>query len=134
MDEDTLIYFRHPRGAEPGSLYETILLSSSEPRMVLTPAHGEADVSHDGETIATFRMDPEGMSLVRVERVGAKTPIVDPLPVAATYGSPRWSPDDRYLAYQVWVSLGNAETKVRDSLVGHRRLGFKTRHVSHRGH
>ncbi len=116
-DNNTLIYFRHPEEeGDPGSLWETLILSSTPPRP-LGPAEGEADVSHSAQRIATFRTDPGGPALILSERGVNGTETVIPLP-GGEYGAPRWSPDDRYVAFQVRLSLNESAIQTIDVATG----------------
>ena len=60
---------------------------------------GEGDISHDGRRIATFRMQDNRTVLAILERDGLKVERVKQLPALAEFGSPRWSPDDRWIAF-----------------------------------
>jgi len=112
IDENTLIYFRHPHEeGEDGSLWRTLVMGS-KPRRI-GPAAGEADVSRSSETIATFRAGGEGPALILVDLAGERPERAIPLP-AGIYGSPRWSPEGRYVAFQVSFSLGESEIQVME--------------------
>jgi Tol biopolymer transport system component len=141
-DEDTLIYFVHRDGeGAAGSLWEKAYLGSSSPRLLTESAQGEADVSHSGRTIATFRSEDEGPSLVLMERNGEKAETVTRLPAVMAegsglagaailkYRSPRWSPDDRYLAFQAMTNLNTSEIRVLDLVGGQTKTVARTGQV-----
>ena len=68
------------------------------PRRIAS-SQGEGDISHDGRRIATFRTQDNRTVLAILERDGSKVQRVKPLPALAEFGSPRWSPDDRWIAF-----------------------------------
>lgn len=127
-DENTLIYLAHPEEeGGPVSLWEQAYLGSPSPRLLMESIQGDADVSHSGRTLATFRTDEKGAALVLTERGGEKAETMIRLPATAIeglgvsddtefkYRSPRWSPDDRYIAFQVLISyLTSSEIRVID--------------------
>ncbi len=109
-DEDTLIYYVHPENnGEHGSLWETLVLSSTLPRRI-GPGEGGVDVNRAGDTIATFRIDSEGAALVLIDRKGDSPDIVRRLP-RGTYRYPRWSPDGASIAFQVELGFNLSEVR-----------------------
>ena len=110
VDESTLIYLLDSGEADDsGSLWETLILSSAPPRPV-GAAQGEADVSHTGHAIATFRKDANGTTLVLLDRDGVETESVK-LPLPGIYSSPRWSPDDQSIAFLVLIGFVTSEIR-----------------------
>ena len=97
-DSNTLIYYTPAANqVEEGTISEIGALGGW-PREVAT-ALGGADISHDGRRLALLRAVDEEMMLVTVARDGSNLEQVARLP-AALYSSLRWSPDDRWIAFQ----------------------------------
>jgi eukaryotic-like serine/threonine-protein kinase len=98
-DGTSIVYYSPPRETEPqGTLWEVAALGGS-PRRVAS-AIGGADISHDGKRIAFFRAGTGTIELVTASRDGADARVIAKLPLGSYYLSPRWSPDDRSIAYQ----------------------------------
>ena len=98
-DASTLLYYSpsaHP--AERGALWEIGALGGP-PRRV-APALGGGDISHDGQRIALFQSSADHIELVTIARDGSQRTCVTRVLPECTYRSPRWSPDDRQLAFQ----------------------------------
>ena len=95
----SLIYFV-PSAApgEPGTIWE-ISVNGGEPRRVAA-ALGGGDISHDGKRIALFRFEEKAIALVLITRDGSGTQEVKHVPPNSQYDYPRWSPDDRWIAFQ----------------------------------
>ena len=68
------------------------------PRLI-GASRGEGDISHDGRRIATFQTQDNHVVLAIYNREDRKIQRVRQLPTLAEYGSPRWSPDDRSIAF-----------------------------------
>jgi Tol biopolymer transport system component len=97
-DSNTLIYYTPGASRlEEGTIFEMSALGGW-PRPV-TAALGGADISHDGERLALVRATDNQLMLVTVARDGSNLEQVALLP-AALYSSVRWSPDDRWIAFQ----------------------------------
>jgi serine/threonine protein kinase/Tol biopolymer transport system component len=97
-DSSSLIYFSGAaREGDPGTLWETSAFGGTARR--IASSQGEADISHDGRRIATFRTQDNRTVLAILERDGSKVERVKQLPALAEFGSPRWSPDDRWIAF-----------------------------------
>jgi serine/threonine protein kinase len=102
-DSTSIVYFTPARTVgEPGTIWEVPALGGS-PRRVMPAASG-ADVSRDGRRIAVFQYLNDRMALVTANRDGSARESVALLP-ESLYGYPRWSPDDRWIAYQRSDSL-----------------------------
>lgn len=98
-DSSALIYFS--RGAaegEQGTLWEMAALGGT-PRRIASSL-GQGDISHDGQRIVTFQLgaDRKAVVLAILSRDGSRVERVTPVSLAA-YDTPRWSPDDRWLAF-----------------------------------
>ena len=97
-DSSSLIYFSGAaKEGDPGTLWEMSALGGT-PRRIAS-SQGEGDISHDGRRIATFRIQDNRTVLAILERDGSKVQRVKQLPALAEFGSPRWSPDDRWIAF-----------------------------------
>jgi serine/threonine protein kinase len=86
------------REDEPGTLSEIPALGGT-PRRLALAATG-ADVSHDGRRIVAVQKTGDGFELAILDRDG--TPAGEPIPIAQSKSglfTPRWSPDDRSLAF-----------------------------------
>jgi serine/threonine protein kinase len=98
-DASTLLYYSPSANpAERGALWEIGALGGP-PRRVAS-ALGGCDVSHDGRRIALFQSSADHIELVTMARDGSQRTCVTRLSPECTYRSPRWSPDDRLLAFQ----------------------------------
>ena len=98
-DSSSVIYFvPSATPGEHGTIWEIAALGG-EPRRVASALSG-GDISHDGQRIALFRFDDKGIALVVVTRDGSGTDQLRPLPLGSIYEYPRWSPDDRWIAFQ----------------------------------
>jgi Tol biopolymer transport system component len=98
-DSSSLIYFvPSATPGEHGTILE-ISVNGGEPRRVAS-ALGGGDISHDGRRIALFRFEDKGIALVLVTRDGSGTHEVKQVRPNSQYDYPRWSPDDRWIAFQ----------------------------------
>src|SRR5262245_12860352 len=98
-DSSALIYYvPSATPGEQGTIWEIAALGG-EPRRVATALSG-GDVSHDGRRIALFRFEDTRIALVVATRDGSSPDQVRPVPPGHVYEYPRWSPDDRWIAYQ----------------------------------
>ncbi len=105
-DSSSLIYFSGAaKEGDPGTLFEVSALGTTPPRRIGSSA-SEGDVSHDGRRIVTFRTQNNGTALTIFQRDGSGSALVKPLPALAQYFSPRWSPDDRSVAFVGAVEIG----------------------------
>jgi serine/threonine protein kinase/Tol biopolymer transport system component len=98
-DSTALIYYvPSATPGEHGAIWEVPALGG-EPRRI-TSALGGGDISHDGRRIALFRFEKTQIALAIVNRDGSGTDHLRPLPPMSTFAYPRWSPDDRWIAFQ----------------------------------
>jgi Tol biopolymer transport system component len=98
-DASTLLYHSPSASrAEQGALWEIAALGGP-PRRVAS-ALGSGDVSHDGRRIALFQSSADRIELVTMARDGSQRLCVARVSSECIYRSPRWSPDDRFLAFQ----------------------------------
>ena len=94
-----LIFFaQSAMSRDAGSLCEVSAFGGTPRRM--TPALGGGDVSHDGQRLAFFRKAGHDVELAIAGRDGANARVCATLNGNRhTYGSLRWSPDDRSIAF-----------------------------------
>jgi Tol biopolymer transport system component len=98
-DSSALIYFvPSATPGEHGTIWEIAALGG-EPRRLATALSG-GDISHDGRRIALFRFEGTQIALVLVTRDGSVAEQVKPMLADSSYEYPRWSPDDRWIAFQ----------------------------------
>jgi Tol biopolymer transport system component len=84
---------------EPGTLWEVSAFGGPPRRLV--KSIGGGDISHDGRQVALFRLAGDHIELVVVGRDGSQlATVVTALSRDRHYSQPRWSPDDRWIAYQ----------------------------------
>jgi serine/threonine protein kinase/WD40 repeat protein len=98
-DSSRLIYFGPAqRPGQSGSLWEVSALGGT-PRRIAAALSG-GDVSHDGSSLALFRRAEDRLELVVTGRDGSGGRVVATLPMdGRVCSSPRWSPDDREIAF-----------------------------------
>ena len=118
-DGASLEYYSSPVEGEPqGTVWEVPALGGSPRRIASTI--GGADISHDGKRLAFFRFEKDQIELVVAARDGAAPRVIATLPLGSYYLSPRWSPDDGWVAYQrgyvfthdiFAVSVGSGESR-----------------------
>lgn len=105
-DAASLFYYVPPASTEAqGTLWEISALGGA-PRPLCSSVSG-ADVSHDGKKLAFFRFNQDRVELVVTDRDGSNSRIVARLNSEFGYLYPRWSPDDRWLAYQTSIILAD---------------------------
>ena len=98
QDSASIIYYTPPpEGDAQGTLWEISALGGP-PRRLDSSLSG-ADVSHDGKHLTFFRLGEGQMQLVASDRDGSNARVVMQVPVSFSYRKPRWSPDDRTIAF-----------------------------------
>ncbi len=108
-DSSALIYFVPSTiPGEHGTIWKIPMLGG-EPRRVAAAVTG-GDISHDGRQLALFRFEDTQIVLALVPHEGAGAEEVRPLPPDSLYDYPRWSPDDRWVAFQ--QDSGNFDERV----------------------
>ena len=112
-DAASLIYYSpSPVPGRHGTISEIPALGGP-PRRIAS-AFGGGDCSHDGRLIALFRSENGLTELITVERRGSRVQRVVQVDGEELNESPRWSPDDHWIAFQ---SNNGASFEVRVSVV-----------------
>jgi Tol biopolymer transport system component len=94
-----IVYFAAGATAsEAGTLMEVSALGG-QPRPLMSALNG-ADVSHDGRRLAMFQARDGILRLVIVSRESGQAEQVTIGPRGTSCDCPRWSPDDRWIAFQ----------------------------------
>ena len=97
-DSSSLIYFTpSPSKDGPGTICELSALGGVARKVASAVSGG--DVSHDGKRIATFQLRGSDVALVTVSRDGRVLREIKRFSDLYGYTTPRWSPDDRWIAY-----------------------------------
>ncbi|MGE5814807.1 MAG: protein kinase domain-containing protein, partial [Acidobacteriota bacterium] len=98
-DSSTLIYFTPPsKAGDEGTVWEISALGGA-PRPLFA-ALNAADINHAGDRIAAFQSRTGRVALVTAARDGSRA---EPIAVVSEFHaqrSVRWSPDDRWLAFE----------------------------------
>ena len=98
-DSSALIYYTPAaKHGEQGTIWEIGALGGW-PRKVASAIAG-GDISHDGRRITIFQAVDDEPALVTVARDGSGVEVVARVPSGDGYRSPRWSPDDRSIAFE----------------------------------
>jgi Tol biopolymer transport system component len=103
-DSASIIYYTPPLpGQEQGMLWEVSALGGF-PRQ-LTHSISGADISHDGSKLVFFRLEKKFVELVSTDADGGNPHTVLQSPPnteqpSFDFSFPRWSPDDKWIAYQ----------------------------------
>jgi len=96
-DSSSLIYYTPgEKPGDVGTLWEIPALGGT-PRRLVT-ALGPGDFSHDGKSLGFFRFKEGGIELAAVSRDLASSRTIAKLP-NGIYNPPRWSPQDREIAF-----------------------------------
>jgi Tol biopolymer transport system component len=96
-DSNAILYLTPAeKEGEPGTLWEIPALGGTARRLaqVITGA----DVSHDGQRVAMLQKAAGGVVLAIASRDGIQVKTI-PVVTALEYFTPRWSPDDRSIAF-----------------------------------
>jgi serine/threonine protein kinase len=104
QDSSYLFYYVPQSKGEPqGTLWQVPALGGL-PRQ-LTSSLTTADVSHDGKRLAFFRLNQRQVELAISDLDGANQTPISVLAATFAYLNPRWSPDDKTLAYLHSISF-----------------------------
>jgi Tol biopolymer transport system component len=118
-DSSALVYYAPVLGTTGGHLWQVSALGGPPRR--IAAALGGGDVSHDGRHLAFFQQRGDGTALVVATLDGSGTTDVLVLATAYWCDGPRWSPDDRLLAYHRAGILFDTRLEIVDSQGGEPR-------------
>jgi len=118
-DSSALVYYVPVAGTAEGHLWRVSALGGSPRR--IAAAIGGGDVSHDGRHLAFFQRTAEGNALVAATIDGASRSTVVTVSPEARCDSPRWSPDDRRVAFHRARILFDSRIDVVDVATGELR-------------
>jgi eukaryotic-like serine/threonine-protein kinase len=124
-DSASIFYYTPPRESEgEGALWEISALGGV-PRK-LAAAVSEADISHDGTRLVFFCLESGQTQLVVSDRDGSNAQPISRFS-SFVYDHPRWSPDDRWIAYE------HTGTTWRDDIYLIPAAGGESRNLTHEG-
>jgi Tol biopolymer transport system component len=115
-DSSALVYHSPSPGAAGGHLWQVAALGGAPRR--IAPAMAGADVSHDGRRLAFFQQRSNGLALVVAGLDGSGARDVLVARPEHWCDRPRWSPDDRHLAFNRGAVLFDARLEVVDAQGG----------------
>jgi Tol biopolymer transport system component len=96
-DSAAIIYYSAAPSGANGHLWRVSTLGGTPRR--IAPATGGCDVSHDGRRLAFFQATDSGVALVTTALDGSSPATLLVLNAEYRYDGPRWSPDDREIAF-----------------------------------
>jgi Tol biopolymer transport system component len=97
-DSSSLIYYTRGSGpGDPGTIWEIPALGGAARKIV--SALGPGDFSHDGKSLAFFRLQNRATELAVAASDQSSTRVVAKLASTTLYSNLRWSPDDTELAF-----------------------------------
>ncbi len=118
-DSSALIYHTPAAGGGAGQLWQVSALGG--PARRVAAALGGCDVSHDGRRLAFFRRTDAGIALVVCPLDGSTTQTALVVPPEFWCDHPRWSPDDRCVAFHRAGNFFDTRIEVVDAAGGEPR-------------
>ena len=97
-DSSSLIYYSPPANLDGQGSISEISPFGGAPRRIVSSVSG-GDVSRDGQRIALFQQQASHVALITVARDGSSMKVVSHID-GSFCDYPRWSPDDRWIAFQ----------------------------------
>ncbi|HTS29666.1 MAG TPA: hypothetical protein VMH81_27535 [Bryobacteraceae bacterium] len=98
-DSGSLVYYEpSPEPGKQGTIWEIPALGGPPRR--IAASLGPGDCSHDGKRIALFRSENGKTELASLERQGSEVHLLTEVSTEDLNDSPRWSPDDKWIAFQ----------------------------------
>ena len=130
-DSASLIYYSAPLPEQTQGMLWEISALGGFPRQ-LTSSMSGADVSHEGSKLAFFRLENGTVKLMSSDRDGSnpKTLLQSPMnseQPSFDFSFPRWSPDDKWIAYQHALAMWS------DDLYMVSAAGGEPRQLTHEG-
>ena len=99
-DSASLFYYTPPvEGSHEAIVWEISALGGTSRR--LTASLSEVDPSHDGKSLAFFRLQAGQIELVRTDRDAGHAQVLAQFPSKTACRQPRWSPDDSSIAFML---------------------------------
>jgi serine/threonine protein kinase len=99
-DSASLFYYTPPTaGSHEAVIWEISALGGTPRRLV--ESLSEVDSSHDGKSLAFFRLNDGKIELVRTDRDAAHPQVLAQFPSKTSCRQPRWSPDDSSIAFML---------------------------------
>ena len=117
QDSSSLYYYvPATQGQDQGTLWEVAALGGAPRR--ITSSLSAADVSHQGNKLAFFHLREKRAELVVSESDGTNPQVLSELDVGFGCEHPRWSPDDRTIAYQHAMGYWNMDIYAIEAVGG----------------
>jgi len=99
-DSASLFYYTPPAGgSHEAVVWETSALGGTPRRLI--ESLSEVDPSHDGKSLAFFRLGANQIELVRTDRDASHPQVLAQFPSKTACRQPRWSPDDSSIAFML---------------------------------
>lgn len=99
-DSASLLYYTPPgEGSHEATVWEISSLGGNPRR--LTASLSEVDPSHDGKSLAFFRLGAGQIELIRTDRGASHPQVLAQFPSKTACRQPRWSPDDSSIAFML---------------------------------
>jgi len=99
-DSTSLFYYTPPAaGSHEATVWEISALGGTPRRLI--ESLSEVDPSHDGKSLAFFRLQSGQIELVRTDRDASHARVLAQFPSKTACRQPRWSPDDSLIAFLV---------------------------------
>ena len=97
-DSASLFYYTLPASnGSQATVWEISALGGNARRVV--ESLSEVDPSHDGKSLAFFRLNSGKIQLVRTDRDAGNPQVLAEFPAKTGCRQPRWSPDDTQIAF-----------------------------------
>jgi eukaryotic-like serine/threonine-protein kinase len=97
-DSSSIFYYTPPQEVSRQATVWEVPALGGEPRRLLESL-GEIDASHDGKSLAFFRLQDGQIQLVRSDREGGNTRVLAHFASKLGCREPRWSHDDSQIAF-----------------------------------
>jgi len=119
-DSSAIVYLTPKPESETGHLWQVSALGGPPRR--LAEAISSADASHDGRRLAYFQRTDDGSALVIAALDGSATEVVLDIPPGFVCKRPRWSPDDRFIAFQRIGGSGGFNSHLEVASIAERQV------------